>query len=70
MASNPLLELIWASPREALNIVQASNIGCNIITVTHDLLNKRLSFGKDLDLFSQETVEMFYQDAQRAGFSL
>ena len=70
MASNPLLELIWASPREALNIVQASNIGCHIITVTHDLLNKRLSFCKDLDLFSQETVDMFYQDAQRAGFSL
>lgn len=64
------VELIWASPREILNIVQADAIGCHIITVTNDLLKKLSSIGKDLDDFSLETVKMFYDDARAAGFSL
>ena len=63
-------ELIWASPREVLNIVQADEIGCDIITVTHDLLKKLPGIGKDLDQFSLETVQMFYDDASAAGYSL
>jgi len=63
-------ELIWASPREVLNIVQADEIGCDIITVTHDLLKKLPGIGKDLDQFSLETVQMFYNDASAAGYSL
>jgi len=63
-------ELIWASPREVLNIVQADAIGCDIITVTHDLLKKLPSIGKDLDQFSLETVQMFYNDASAAGYRL
>jgi transaldolase len=70
MASEPQLELLWASPREVLNIAQAEAIGVHIITVTHDLLAKLPGFGKDLDLFSLETVQMFHSDAQSAGFSL
>jgi transaldolase len=66
----PNAELIWASPREVLNIVQADEIGCHVITVTHDLLKKLTSFGKDLDQFSLETVRMFRDDAEKAGFSL
>jgi len=64
------LELIWASPRELLNIFQASDIGCHIITVTNDILKKLSIVGKDLDEFSLETVKMFYNDAQQAGFNL
>ena len=63
-------ELIWASPRELLNIFHADEIGCHIITVTHDLLKKLSLVGKDLDEFSLDTVKMFYSDAQRAGFKL
>jgi transaldolase len=63
-------ELIWASPREILNVVQADQIGCHIITVTHDLLPKLDSLGKDLDQFSLETVQMFHRDAVAAGFKL
>jgi transaldolase len=63
-------ELIWASPREILNVVQADQIGCHIITVTHDLLPKLDSLGKDLDQFSLETVRMFHRDAVAAGFKL
>lgn len=63
-------ELIWASPREFLNVFQADQIGCHIITVTNDLLKKIPLLGKDLDLFSLETVEMFRRDAVSAGFSL
>jgi transaldolase len=63
-------ELIWASPRELLNIFQADAIGCHIITVTHDLLKKLSLTGKDLDNYSLETVKMFYDDAKAAGFSL
>lgn len=66
----PRVELIWASPRELLNIVQAHEIGCDVITVTHDLLDKLASLGKDLDEFSLETVRMFHRDARTAGYSL
>lgn len=64
------IELIWASPRELLNIFQADAIGCDIITVTPDLLKKLDLVGKDLDEFSLETVQMFYRDATMAGFQL
>jgi transaldolase len=67
---HPYLELIWASPREVLNIVQAAGIGCDVITVTHDVLRKLSTLGKDLDEFSLETVKMFYEDGQAAGYSL
>jgi len=68
--AHPNIELIWASPREVLNIVQADQVGCHIITVTHDLLKKLPGLGKDLDLFSLETVQMFRRDAVTAGYSL
>ena len=64
------IELIWASPRELLNIVQAASIGCHIITVTHDILKKLPTLGRDLDEFSLDTVQMFHRDAQAAGYSL
>jgi len=70
LAPHPHLELIWASPRELLNIFQADAIGCQVITVTIDLLKKLPSVGKDLDVFSLETVKMFYDDAARAGYEL
>jgi transaldolase len=70
MVEAPRSELIWASPREILNIVQADQIGCHIITVTHELLAKVSSIGKDLDQFSLETVQMFHRDAVSAGFTL
>ncbi len=70
MREAPHSELIWASPREVLNIVQADAVGCHIITVTHDLLKKIPSIGKDLDAFSLETVQMFRKDAVAAGFEL
>jgi transaldolase len=66
----PHLELIWASPREILNVVQADAVGCHIITVTHDVLAKLSSLGRDLDDFSLDTVRMFYRDGQAAGYSL
>src|SRR4051812_9675482 len=62
LAAEPNAELIWASPRELLNIFQADAIGCHIITVTHDILKKLSLVGKDLDEFSLETVKMFYDD--------
>jgi transaldolase len=64
------VELIWASPREILNLVQADAIGCHIITVTHDLLAKLPSLGRDLDEFSLDTVRMFHRDGQAAGYTL
>lgn len=67
---DPTLELIWASPRELLNIFQADSIGCHVITVTHDVLKKLRLVGKDLDEYSWETARMFYDDGQRAGFML
>ncbi len=70
MRAAPLAELIWASPRELLNIFQADAIGCHVITVTHDILKKLSLVGSDLDDFSLDTVKMFYNDAQAAGFKL
>ncbi|OGT47443.1 MAG: transaldolase [Gammaproteobacteria bacterium RIFCSPHIGHO2_12_FULL_41_20] len=64
------LELIWASPRELLNVIQADEIGCHIITVTNDILKKLETIGKDLMEFSLETVKMFRSDAIAAGFEL
>ena len=66
----PKAELLWASPREVLNIYQADNIGCHIITATNDLIRKLALGGKDLAEYSLETVRMFYDDAQSAGYTL
>ena len=63
-------ELIWASPRELLNIFQADAIGCHVITVTNDILKKLTLVGKDLDDYSLDTVEMFYEDGRAAGYVL
>jgi transaldolase len=70
IAQAPRAELIWASPREILNLVQANDLGCHIITITHDLLKKLDGLGKSLELFSLETVRMFHDDALAAGFTL
>jgi transaldolase len=67
---NPEAELIWASPRELLNIFQADTIGCHIITVTNDILKKLSLVDFDLDDFSLDTVKMFHDDAVEAGFKL
>jgi transaldolase len=64
------IELIWASPRELYNVVQADTIGCHIITATNSILKKLSTLGKDLNLFSLETVKMFYNDAKDAGYRL
>jgi transaldolase len=66
----PGAELIWASPRELLNIFQADAIGCHIITVTNDILKKLSLVGKDLGDYSLDTVQMFFEDGRKAGFSL
>jgi transaldolase len=66
----PQLELIWASPRELLNLFQAHDIGCQIITVTHDILKKIPLVGKDLTAYSLETVKMFFDDAHASGLRL
>lgn len=66
----PGAELIWASPRELLNVFQADEIGCHIITVTNDILKKLALVGKDLDEYSLDTVKMFHDDATKAGFAL
>jgi transaldolase len=66
----PSLELIWASPRELLNVFQADSIGCHIITATTDILNKLSLIGKDLHEYSLETVKMFYNDARKAGYHI
>ncbi len=70
LARHPQLELIWASPRELLNIFQADEIGCHIITVTSDILGKLALVGKDLDEYSLDTVKMFRADALASGFTL
>jgi transaldolase len=70
MKAKPKAELIWASPRELLNIFQASLVGCHIITATNDILKKLSLVGKDLDQYSLETVEMFHKDAKAAGYSI
>ena len=63
-------ELIWASPRELLNIFQADEICCHVITVSHDILKKLSLVGKGLDEYSLDTVKMFHEDAQKAGYQL
>jgi transaldolase len=70
IAGLPGVELIWASPRELLNVVQADAIGCHIITATSDILKKLSTLGKDLAEFSLETVRMFHDDARSSGFTL
>jgi transaldolase len=66
----PNAELLWASPREVLNVYQAESIGCHIITDTNDILKKLNLKGKDLTNFSQETVQMFYNDARMVGYEV
>lgn len=70
IANVPNVELLWASPREILNLVQAEAIGCQIITMTNDLIAKIPLIGKDLDEFALDTVRMFDRDAKAAGFTL
>ena len=70
MRARPKAELIWASPRELLNVFHADSIGCHIITATNDILKKLSLVGKDLERYSLETVEMFYKDAQAAGYRI
>ena len=70
LAAAPNTELIWASPRELLNIFQADAIGCHIITVTNDILQKLSLVGRDLGDYSLDTVKMFYNDGKAAGFVL
>lgn len=70
LQSRPKAELLWASPRELLNIFQADAVGCHIITVTGDLIKKLALVGKDLDRYSLETVEMFRRDALSAAFTI
>ena len=66
----PNIELLWASTRELLNIIQADRCGCDIITVTPDILKKMKNIGKDLTVLSLETVQMFYDDAKSAGYKI
>jgi transaldolase len=68
--AKPKAEVLWASPRELLNIFQADVAGCHIITVTNDVLKKLGGIGKDLGEFSQKTVKMFYDDAKAAGYTI
>jgi len=70
MSVNKSLELIWASPRELLNIIQANDIGCHVITVTNDIIKKLKTIGYNLDDYSLDTVKMFYDDAKKAGYIL
>ena len=63
-------KLLWASPREVLNVYQADQCGCDIITATPDILKKLSLSGKNLEEFSRETVQMFYEDAENAGFKI
>lgn len=70
LAHYPNIELIWASPRELLNVFQADQIGCHIITATNDILEKLSLIGKDLTEYSLDTVKMFYDDAQKAGYKI
>jgi transaldolase len=70
LKSKPKAELLWASSRELLNIFQAEELGCHIITVTYDMIKKLSLVGKDLNEYSLDTVKMFYKDAQAAGYSI
>lgn len=67
---NPKAEVIWASPRELLNVFHADSIGCQVITVTNDILKKLSLVGYDLDEYSLDTVKMFYNDAVVAGYTI
>jgi transaldolase len=66
----PNIELIWASPRELLNVIQADQVGCHIITATNDILKKLPLIGKDLSDYSLDTVKMFHDDAKEAGYRI
>ena len=70
ISENDNTELIWASPRELLNVIQANEIGCHVITATSDILSKLHLIGKSLNQYSLETVEMFYEDALSSGFEI
>ena len=70
LRSQPLAEVIWASPRELLNVFQADAVGCHVVTATADVLDKLSLVGKDLTAYSLETVEMFRRDAVAAGFTI
>lgn len=70
MKARPKAELLWASPREILNVIQADEVGCGIITVTGDIIKKLVLIGKDQDAYSLETVNMFYNDARAAGYTI
>lgn len=70
MKAKPRAELIWASPRELLNIFRADSVGCHIITATDDIFKKLSLAGKDLDRYSLETVEMFYRDAKAVSYNI
>ncbi|MBM3652062.1 MAG: transaldolase [Alphaproteobacteria bacterium] len=70
LSSNPKAELLWASPRELLNVFHAVEAGCHIITATPDILAKLALVGKDLNLYSLETVQMFHRDAMQSGFAI
>jgi transaldolase len=70
LSPHPNIELLWASPRELLNIFQADDVGCHIITATESVLSKLPTIGKELRAYSLETVQMFYNDAARSGYKL
>ena len=70
MSPHKTKELIWVSPRELLNIFHADEIGCHVITVTHETLKKLSLVGKGLDEYSLDTVKMFHEDALKAGYQL
>jgi transaldolase len=70
VSSHSDTELLWASPRELLNIFQANEVGCHIITATDSVLSKLKTVGKDLDDYSLETVRMFNNDAAHSGYQL
>lgn len=70
IGDNPNFELLWASPRELFNIYQAEEVGANIITVANDILKKSINVGMDNEELSLETVKMFYNDGQKAGYTL
>jgi transaldolase len=70
LSANPKAELLWASPRELLNVFHAEQAGCHIITATGDILAKLSLVGKDLLQYSLETVQMFHRDATMSGFHI
>jgi transaldolase len=70
LKSRPQIQLIWASPRELLNLFQADQVGCHVVTMTPELLRKLPLVGRDLDTYSLDTVKMFHDDARSAGYVL